>query len=130
MQSKGKEIALVEVGPSGYLVTQHLDRISEDLVRDIHITSYSTIDKLLTFELMVKWLETLLIMDLDNEFYKAYKEKVKPGLDSAPMEYAMSKDLRRRIKFFDARNDHAQLLILQAKKMGYLGKKKLNFEFG
>ena len=116
---------LAELGASGHLVFRHLDRMSDDLAGVFSITKESA-DKLMLFSLQVEWLETLLVSELDDEYYSAFTEKVKPVLDKAPIEYSW-KGIREKRTFFRAYNKWCRLLVLYARKRGYLGKKKLSY---
>lgn len=116
---------LAELGASGLLVFRHLDRISDDLAGIFSITKQSA-DKLMLYSLQVHHLETLLISDLDKEYYAKFEEKVKPILDKAPIQFSWQ-DIKIKRKFFLAYNEWAQILILQARKKGYLGRKKLAY---
>jgi hypothetical protein len=123
MERKGKSPFLAELGASGYLVFRHEDRISEGMATTLSLTQQST-DNLLRYTMQVRHLETLLIGDLDKEYYKIYNEKIKPGIEKIPISYTWS-SLANKMRFFNAYNDWEQLLVLWAKKNGYLGRKKL-----
>ena len=120
-----KTPTLTELGASDRLVFNHLDRISDDLAGVFSVTKESA-DKLLLYSLQVMHLETLLIADLDKEYEDSFKRYVKPKIDKIPIGYTWS-NIRHKKLFFEAYNEWCQLLILQARKRGYLGRKRLSY---
>jgi len=102
-----------------YLLFRHLDRISQEMQDGYGVTpTKMNCDKLLTFRMMTKFVETILIGDL---YEKEYWDKVK-GLKMPPISYTWGNPAQN-VEYFDAINDWLQLLVIMARKKGYLTKK-------
>ena len=112
----------------GWLLSQHLDRMSETLKDSVNIPTYKpTGSKALTYRMQIKHFETLLIADLlDEKYYdwlkKEYHEPspniTQPG---------------QTIKYFDAISEWMQMLILYARSKKHITDKSRTYykdEFG
>ena len=99
----------------GWLISQHLDRMSETLKDSISIpTTKPTGSKVLTYRLQVKHFETLLIADLlDEKYYKWLEEEYQePSANIATPKQA--------IHYFDEISNWMQILMLYARSKKHI----------
>lgn len=100
-----------------YLLFLHLDRMSNDLGDGYGIMKTNA-DKLLTRRMLTKHTETILVSDL---YEKEYWEKLEELHEKEPPVNYIWGGIPENIQYFDWLNDWLQLLLIMARKKGYLG---------
>jgi len=112
----------------GWLISQHLDRMSETLRDAVSIsTTKPPGSKVLTYRLQIKHFETLMIADLyDGKYYDWLKKEYKePNPNIATP--------KGTIKYFDDVTEWMQLLMMYARSKKHItDKSRTHFkdEFG
>lgn len=106
----------------GWLLSQHLDRMSETLKDAVSgAGSKPTGSKALTYRLQIKHFETLLIADLlDPKYYAWLKKEYHEPSSNITMP-------GQTIKYFDAISEWMQMLVLYARSKKHITDKSRTY---
>ena len=112
-----------ERGTLGWLLADHLKNMGTFMNDSFRLTK-PNVDKLLSYRMAVGHVEDLLIADLDSDYYAAYKAHIVPTFKNVPIDFSWGPP-SDQFKFLEANRLWFQLLILYARKTGYLSTKKI-----